>query len=43
MIVIPVGITAKTKPEEKNLILDKVKEITEILNEAGIRAESDLR
>lgn len=43
MIVIPVGITANTSDEQRVQLLAKVKEITDVLVNAGIRAESDVR
>ncbi|MFH4981749.1 hypothetical protein AB6A40_008458 [Gnathostoma spinigerum] len=43
MIVIPVGITAQTSAEDRKMIIDKAEQITEILTDNGIRAESDLR
>jgi prolyl-tRNA synthetase len=43
VIVIPVGITAKTSEEEKSILLDKVDEVTKELVESKIRAEKDDR
>lgn len=43
VIVVPVGITAKTSDAERLKLINKADEITRILNDSGIRAESDLR
>ncbi|KAI1729747.1 utp14 protein [Ditylenchus destructor] len=44
VIIMPVGITAKTAEEDKNKLLDKVNEIVKkLVSECNIRAETDLR
>ncbi|KAI6179572.1 Prolyl-tRNA synthetase [Aphelenchoides besseyi] len=43
VIVVPVGITAKTSEEDKNTIKEKAREIVEELTEGGILAEMDAR
>ena len=43
VILIPVGITAKTTEEARKLLYDNVEKIHSELREAGIRAEMDLR
>uniref|UniRef100_A0A7E4VYA5 proline--tRNA ligase n=1 Tax=Panagrellus redivivus TaxID=6233 RepID=A0A7E4VYA5_PANRE len=43
VIVVAVGITANTKPEDKTALLAKTEEIAATLVAAGIRAETDLR
>lgn len=43
MIIVPVGITAQTKDEQKAALIGKAKEITDGLVDADIRAEIDMR
>ncbi|VDK79604.1 unnamed protein product [Litomosoides sigmodontis] len=43
VIVIPVGITAQTKDEQKTLLIEKAKEISDVLVDVGVRAELDVR
>uniref|UniRef100_A0AC35U3F0 Proline--tRNA ligase n=1 Tax=Rhabditophanes sp. KR3021 TaxID=114890 RepID=A0AC35U3F0_9BILA len=43
VIVIPVGITAKTTPEAEKLLMDKVEEVVATLKAAGVRAKADTR
>jgi len=43
VIVIPVGITAKTSEDDRLRLLKKASEITTILAEAGVRTENDIR
>jgi prolyl-tRNA synthetase len=43
VIVLPVGITAKMKEEDKKKLLEKVREITKELVDGGIAAELDDR
>lgn len=43
VIVVPVGITAKSSEQDKKILIDKVDEVTKELVEAGIRAEMDVR
>ena len=39
----PVGITAKTTEEQRNVIISSVKEITDRLHNSGVKSECDLR
>ncbi|MCP9264381.1 Bifunctional glutamate/proline--tRNA ligase [Dirofilaria immitis] len=43
MIIVPVGINAQTKDEQKAVLIEKAKEINDVLVNAGIRAELDVR
>ncbi|KAF2020049.1 prolyl-tRNA synthetase [Aaosphaeria arxii CBS 175.79] len=43
VIVIPVGVTAKTTPEAKEDLYKKVQSITDDLRSVGVRAETDYR
>jgi len=44
IVLVPVGITVKTSAEDKQKLLDKVKEISEELKSSGkLRVECDLR
>jgi prolyl-tRNA synthetase len=43
VIVIPVGITAKTTPEAKQQLYDQVEKMAEDLKSVGLRVEVDLR
>lgn len=43
MIIVPVGITAQTKNEQKSVLIEKAKEINNVLVDAGIRVELDIR
>lgn len=43
VIVMPVGITARSSCEEQDKIFESVREITARLKKAGIRVQSDLR
>lgn len=43
VVVIAVGITSKTAPEDAQAILDKCTAIVEALRAAGVRAHADLR
>ncbi|KHN73220.1 Bifunctional glutamate/proline--tRNA ligase [Toxocara canis] len=43
MIVVPVGVTAQTSEDQRKALMEKATEITSLLVDAGIRAESDLR
>lgn len=43
VIVLPVGITAKTSEDDKNKLYEKVSEVTKELVDAGIAAEKDDR
>ena len=43
VVVIPVGITTKTSPEEEQAIYSKCSEIVETLVAGGVRAKADLR
>ncbi|EJD75277.1 prolyl-tRNA synthetase [Loa loa] len=43
MIIVPVGITAQTKDEQKVALIEKAKEINDVLVNASIRAELDVR
>ncbi|KAJ3074253.1 ribose-phosphate pyrophosphokinase 1, partial [Quaeritorhiza haematococci] len=43
VVVMPVGITAKTSEEDKKKLHAKADEMTQILKEAGVRAKSDVR
>ncbi|KAJ3180738.1 hypothetical protein HDU87_001851 [Geranomyces variabilis] len=42
-VVIPVGITAKTTPEERKNLEEKANELAKTLNKSGIRAKADSR
>lgn len=42
-VLIPVGLTAKTTPEERTKHGEKVEEIRKTLKDAGLRVEADLR
>lgn len=42
-IIVPVGITAKTTPEEREKHYAETNAIKEVLLEAGVRAETDMR
>ncbi|EFQ32134.1 prolyl-tRNA synthetase [Colletotrichum graminicola] len=43
VVLIAVGITAKTTPEDRKKLEDKVDDLRNELRKAGVRAESDLR
>nr|6MN8_A Chain A, Uncharacterized protein [Onchocerca volvulus] len=43
MIIVPVGINAQTKDEQKTALIEKAKEINNKLMDASIRAELDIR
>ncbi|OAJ37110.1 hypothetical protein BDV3_000156 [Batrachochytrium dendrobatidis] len=43
VVVVPVGITAKTSLEDRAAINDKAEELTAVLKKAGIRSKSDCR
>ncbi|KAI6234488.1 Bifunctional glutamate/proline--tRNA ligase [Aphelenchoides fujianensis] len=43
VVVVPVGITAKTSEEDKQTIHEKARELVDELDEAGVRAELDAR
>ncbi|KAH8845571.1 hypothetical protein MCOR27_004512 [Pyricularia oryzae] len=42
-VLIPVGITAKTTPEERTAHTAKLDELNKTLKDAGVRVESDMR
>ncbi|VDN03127.1 unnamed protein product [Thelazia callipaeda] len=43
IIIVPVGITSQTKNEQKTTLIQKAKEIKDIISNAGIRTELDAR
>jgi hypothetical protein len=43
VVVIPVGITAKTAEDDRLKLLKKASEVTATLIEAGVRSENDIR
>ncbi|OCL14121.1 prolyl-tRNA synthetase [Glonium stellatum] len=43
VIIIPVGITAKTTPEDKDKLYKEIDELADILRSANVRAETDMR
>lgn len=43
VVIIPCGITVKTTPKERDMILDTCQETANTLQKAGIRAKADLR
>lgn len=43
IVIVPVGITAKIKDEQKATLVGKAKEINDLLVDAGVRAELDAR
>jgi prolyl-tRNA synthetase len=43
VVLMPVGITAKTTDEERQTLVKKVEEITALLKRSGLRVKADLR
>ena len=43
VIIVPVGVTAKTTEEERVNLHTEIEKLTDVLNEAGIRTHNDLR
>lgn len=42
-VIIPVGLNAKTKPEERTKHMEKIQELKATLQEAGVRIQVDDR
>lgn len=43
VVIVPVGVTAKTTDEERKKLYDEVEGLRTILDDAGVRVESDMR
>ena len=43
VVIVPVGVTAKTTPEERKKLYDEVEGLRTLLDDAGVRVESDMR